>query len=88
MVELGVEPPLIRFAASHEEWPVTGIGEHLVIARSRHTQSVDPSDSVTQWLHSSVSVSTTQCPRSPSTCRAVDLPVPDMPVISLVTWSG
>jgi len=59
------------------------------IMSAGYTQSVDPSGSVTQWLHSSASVSTTQSPRSPNTCKAVDLPVPDIPVIkTFVTWPG
>jgi hypothetical protein len=54
------------------------------LACSRHTQSDDPSGSVTQWLHRSISVSTVGCPREPRTCRAVDLPVPDMPVLKTI----
>lgn len=50
------------------------------MASSRHIQSGEPSSDVTQWLHSSVSVSTTRCPRWPSICKAVDFPVPDIPV--------
>src|ERR1700728_1751350 len=50
------------------------------MASSRHIQSGEPSGELTQWLHSSVSVSTMWCPRWPSICTAVDLPVPDIPV--------
>ncbi|PRX59893.1 hypothetical protein B0I32_11832 [Nonomuraea fuscirosea] len=55
------------------------------MAGSCHTQSAVPSGRVSQRLHRSVSVSTARCPLVASISDAVDLPVPDIPVIRIFT---
>ena len=84
-IESVVEPSLVGHAARDVERPLAVGGQELDDRSSRHTHS--PSRSSFQ---PGSSVSTTGKPRSASSRRAVDLPVPDMPVtrIRCTTWSS